>query len=805
MKGFISYAHDDVAMLERFRSHLVALDLAFGVAFWSDDSLRAGHHWNQAIQDAINEAHVFLLLVSPSFIASDYIRRHERPAIDARCKAVNGLILPVILMPCDWQPVVNPLQAAPVQGVRLLPVTQWDRDDHAYDAARMQIHAAIRDHFRVIDRRNPDTDALVGMQPERPGPVVIERMERLDLDLAGDEGDIAATRNAITRQLHTPNRRKAEELVEMLARAGNRLDPSWDRFVVAARDLAGALDRSIEDIPANLGTVWEASVRCASFLLRDKRLREAGSRDPEPLPDDIHELFDDLVGSVAPWVRRFPTARDLDDDRGSFLTRRDLFEPAARVIQHAVQADLLTPAAGHVLCGSVETARGDDPVQAAKAGTFAMKGARGLVTRAASYTAGFLAGAMASGYANESPLMRRIGRFLAGAESDAVALVADLPGDLRHGVGRIFARAERSDFPGKPNVPATSSAVTEADSLRDLERPPEDFVDQAKIMILQGKIPPSEWWPFITELDFAWEPAAASLASLRPIAPLTALRSLRLAGTQVVDLSPLTALASLEVLDLEDTPVNDVSALKALKSLQELELRDSAVIDLRPLGILSGLRRLSLRNTRISDLSGLEGLTSLRFLDMALTRVEDLTFLKGLRCVETLIASYTPANNMSVIGELSSLEYLNISDTPLSDVAFLDSLGALQSLDLGRTRIRSIRSLERLAFLRSLNLSATGVSDMNSVEALTALQFLNLSHSDVRDIAPLASLTALQSLNLTATRVLSLLPLASLPYLRELVLTGARPVAAHMEILRRRGVKITGGPRPRKPRPTRPA
>lgn len=83
MKGFISYAHDDHAMLDRFRVHLAALGEPFGLTFWSDESLRAGHHWNPKILDAINQADAFLLPVSPSWIASKFIRDQERPAITA--------------------------------------------------------------------------------------------------------------------------------------------------------------------------------------------------------------------------------------------------------------------------------------------------------------------------------------------------------------------------------------------------------------------------------------------------------------------------------------------------------------------------------------------------------------------------------------------------------------------------------------------------------------------------------------------------------------------------------------------------
>ena len=708
MKGFISYAHDDVAFLERFRVHLKAVEEAFGVTFWSDESLRAGHHWNDTIRDAINQAEVFLLLVSPSWIASNFIQEEERPAIEARCAAIKGLIVPVVLEPCDWERVVGRLQVAPIEGRRPLPITKWDREGHGFNAAREQIHAAIRDHFHVTDTRNPETDVLVGLPPEHPGPVVIERDDRLDLDLSGDAADIAATKNAITRQLHAPNRQKALDLAEMLVKAGNHLDQSWDRFVVAAKDLCAALDHPIEDIPAHLGTVWEASVRFASFLLRDKRLREAGSTDPAPLPDDIHDLFDDLVGSVAPWIRRFPGARELDDDRGAFLTRPELFAPSVRVIQHAIASDLLTPATAETLQNTIGTADQADPVQAAKAGTFSMKAARGLLTRGASYAAGFLAGAAASGYANESPLMKRIGTFLAGVETDGIALVADMPRDIQHGMARTFERAPKPGFPATSGAGATAALLPGNNRPSEAFLPPDGFLAETKAMILRGEAPPAAWRPFINALDFALQGRSrgrSDLSDLRPLAALTALQSLGLRNTQVSDVTPLGALTALQSLDLRDTQVSDVTPLGALTALQSLDLRDTQVSDVTPLGALTALQSLGLGGTKVSDV--------------------------------------TP------LGALTALQSLNLMATQVSDVRPLGTLTGLQSLDLDGTQVSDVTPLRVLTALQSLDLRNTQVSDVTPIDALTALQSLNLRNTQVSDVTPLRALRALRMLHLT--------------------------------------------------------
>src|SRR5262249_13111298 len=72
MTGFASYAHDDARLMQKFRPHLKTLRRAFGLKTWTDNEITAGSDWNAAIAKAIAEAQVFVLLLSPGFIASDY-------------------------------------------------------------------------------------------------------------------------------------------------------------------------------------------------------------------------------------------------------------------------------------------------------------------------------------------------------------------------------------------------------------------------------------------------------------------------------------------------------------------------------------------------------------------------------------------------------------------------------------------------------------------------------------------------------------------------------------------------------------
>jgi hypothetical protein len=148
-QGFVSYAHEDFELFERFLPHKRAIERRWGMTFWADPSIRAGHRWDDEIQRQIDVAGLFILLVSADFIASDYIYEQELPAIDARCQAVKGLILPVVLSRCAWSMLVGVFQAVPTEKGRLKPIVSWRPRSDGFDCAREQIDQAISNFYRV--------------------------------------------------------------------------------------------------------------------------------------------------------------------------------------------------------------------------------------------------------------------------------------------------------------------------------------------------------------------------------------------------------------------------------------------------------------------------------------------------------------------------------------------------------------------------------------------------------------------------------------------------------------------------------
>ncbi len=94
---FVSYAHDDTDLKKKLLSKLKPLldthaDSHFEI--WSDMEILPGKKWFQEIQQAMQRCDFGLLLVSPAFLSSKFIQKHELPYL-----LENKLIIPVGLKP----------------------------------------------------------------------------------------------------------------------------------------------------------------------------------------------------------------------------------------------------------------------------------------------------------------------------------------------------------------------------------------------------------------------------------------------------------------------------------------------------------------------------------------------------------------------------------------------------------------------------------------------------------------------------------------------------------------------------------
>ena len=102
-KAFISYSHKDEKSLDRLHTHLATLRRAGQITAWYDREIPAGSEIDREVSSNLEESEIFLALVSPDFLASNYCYEKEMEAALRRHEEGTIRVIPIILEPCDWK------------------------------------------------------------------------------------------------------------------------------------------------------------------------------------------------------------------------------------------------------------------------------------------------------------------------------------------------------------------------------------------------------------------------------------------------------------------------------------------------------------------------------------------------------------------------------------------------------------------------------------------------------------------------------------------------------------------------------
>jgi hypothetical protein len=140
---FYSYSHKDETLRDELEEHLSLLKRQGYIIGWHDRRIGAGEEWRGQLDRNLEEAQVILLLISPSFLASDYCYDIETKRALERHEQSEAKVIPILLRPCDWKGApFGKLQGLPID---LKPVTSWLNRDEAFTNVAQGIRRIIED------------------------------------------------------------------------------------------------------------------------------------------------------------------------------------------------------------------------------------------------------------------------------------------------------------------------------------------------------------------------------------------------------------------------------------------------------------------------------------------------------------------------------------------------------------------------------------------------------------------------------------------------------------------------------------
>lgn len=167
VKVFISYAHEDEAYKDQLEIRLKPFQYNGIIDSWTDREILPGDIWDDEIKRKIEESEILLFLISPDFIASDYINKIEIKNALERFKKREVIIIPIIIRPTDISSMeISSFQAIPKDG---RPISTWDNQDEAWLDVSNQLRKVIESVNSGVARlKKPSGNSKIGYQDNWP-------------------------------------------------------------------------------------------------------------------------------------------------------------------------------------------------------------------------------------------------------------------------------------------------------------------------------------------------------------------------------------------------------------------------------------------------------------------------------------------------------------------------------------------------------------------------------------------------------------------------------------------------------------
>lgn len=184
---FFSYSHDDEALRDQLEKHLASLRHEGAIDSWHDRRILPGENVDAAIDSRISTSDVILLLVSASFLNSQYCYSIEmRKALERHAKG-ECKVVPIILRACDWTHTpLGKLMAAPCDGK---PITSWTNLDEAFADVARQIRLLVQEIARENEGASRSRQGARQTSLQAPVPPSLDTARSSNLRMRKDFTD----------------------------------------------------------------------------------------------------------------------------------------------------------------------------------------------------------------------------------------------------------------------------------------------------------------------------------------------------------------------------------------------------------------------------------------------------------------------------------------------------------------------------------------------------------------------------------------------------------------------------------------
>ncbi|QHG17654.1 TIR domain-containing protein [Nostoc sp. ATCC 53789] len=160
---FISYSHKDEGLRDELAEHLKPLQRQGLISVWCDRDIdiTAAQDWTVQSDQNLERAQIILLLVSSSYLASDYCHNEMLRALERHADG-EARVIPLILRPVDW--MITPFSKLQVLPRNAQPLTSWADRDKAFSEIVEEIRRIVEAYYSDSVDLSSDSNKLGGFE-----------------------------------------------------------------------------------------------------------------------------------------------------------------------------------------------------------------------------------------------------------------------------------------------------------------------------------------------------------------------------------------------------------------------------------------------------------------------------------------------------------------------------------------------------------------------------------------------------------------------------------------------------------------